>query len=291
MARLRDRLPGNAPGDFYVDRSCIDCGTCAGVAPEVFAAGDGHHLVRRQPEDAAAERRAEMAVVACPTASIGSTRKRDLRPAAAAFPEPLEGGVWFLGYTARASFGGWSWLIRRPEGNVMVDSPRAAGPLLSRIEALGGVALLVLTHRDDVADHEAIARRLRCPRVMHEADVDRDTRRVERQVGGTDPIPLAHDLLLIPTPGHTPGHCVLLKGDRFLFAGDHLSASEDGAELEASREYCWHDWSEQVRSTERLLDHRFSWVLPGHGRIYRGSSPASARAALERCLARMRGTR
>jgi glyoxylase-like metal-dependent hydrolase (beta-lactamase superfamily II)/ferredoxin len=288
MARLRDRLPGNADGDFYVDRSCIDCGTCAALAPEVFAAGDGHHLVHRQPAGAAAERRAEMAIVACPTASIGTARKRDLRPAAGAFPERLEDDVWFLGYTARDSFGAWSWLIRRSEGNVMVDSPRAAEPLLRRIEALGGVALLVLTHRDDVADHESIARRFRCPRVMHEADVDQGTRKVERQVGGSEPIALARDLLLIPTPGHTPGHCVLLHDGRFLFSGDHLFASEDGGELEASREYCWHDWSEQIRSTERLLDHRFSWVLPGHGRVFRASSPASARAALERCLARMR---
>ncbi|MGZ5426499.1 MAG: 4Fe-4S domain-containing protein, partial [Thermoanaerobaculia bacterium] len=36
MARLAERLPENAPGDFYVDRTCIDCATCRQMAPEVF---------------------------------------------------------------------------------------------------------------------------------------------------------------------------------------------------------------------------------------------------------------
>jgi len=33
----------------------------------------------------------------------------------------------------------------------------------------GGVAMLVLSHRDDVADHAAIRRRFGCTRVMHRA--------------------------------------------------------------------------------------------------------------------------
>ena len=37
MARLADRYPDNADGDLYVDRTCIDCGTCRHVAPAVFA--------------------------------------------------------------------------------------------------------------------------------------------------------------------------------------------------------------------------------------------------------------
>jgi hypothetical protein len=54
--------------------------------------------------------------------------------------------------------------------NVLIDSPRAASPLLKRLEALGGVSKLFLTHRDDVLDYRfecvlpATAAASGCPR-------------------------------------------------------------------------------------------------------------------------------
>ena len=33
MANLPDRLPENVPGEFYVDRSCIDCDACVEACP------------------------------------------------------------------------------------------------------------------------------------------------------------------------------------------------------------------------------------------------------------------
>ena len=75
--------------------------------------------------------------------------------------------------------------------------------------------------------------------------------------------------LAVPTPGHTTGHCALLVQDRFLFTGDHLDWDRDGQRLAASEDYCWHSWTEQVESMERLADYRFEWVLPGHGQRVR----------------------
>ena len=135
MAKLSERLPENVPGDFYVDRTCIDCATCRQMAPEVFAQGRGFSYVSGQPGDAAAESRALRALVSCPTGSIGAGRRaKETREAASAFPEPVGGDVFFCGYTSEKSFGAWSWLVRRPEGNVLVDSPRAAAPLLAGLD-------------------------------------------------------------------------------------------------------------------------------------------------------------
>jgi len=36
MANLEKRLPENAPGDFFVDSTCIDCDACRQIAPAVF---------------------------------------------------------------------------------------------------------------------------------------------------------------------------------------------------------------------------------------------------------------
>jgi glyoxylase-like metal-dependent hydrolase (beta-lactamase superfamily II)/ferredoxin len=275
MARLAERLPENAPGEFYVDRSCIDCDTCRRVAPKVFSESDGASVVHTQPETEADRLRALMALVACPTASIGTVSKTDANPGVRAFPEPLteNGNVSFCGFTAESSFGAWSWLIERPEGNVLVDSPRAAGPLLKALENRGGVATLFLTHRDDVADHEALRARFGCERVLHADDVTAGTRGVERKIAGLEPVALAPDLLAIPTPGHTRGHAVLLFKNQFLFTGDHLAWSERRGHLVAFRDACWYSWAEQTRSMERLLDFSFEWVLPGHGQRFQARSP------------------
>jgi glyoxylase-like metal-dependent hydrolase (beta-lactamase superfamily II)/ferredoxin len=288
MAKLAQRLADNAPGEFYVDRTCIDCDTCTRIAPAVFAEGDDHSYVFRQPEGETETRRALMALVACPTASIGTVSHVDAGPGVAAFPEPLAENIFFLGFTSRDSFGAWSYLIRRPEGNVLVDSPRAAAPLLDRIEKLGGARVLFLTHRDDVADHDALRRRFGCERILHADDVTAETRSIERQLAGEEPVRLADDLLAIPTPGHTAGHAVLLHREEALFTGDHLAWSPERRRLIAFHDACWYSWSRQMASMERLLDHRFESIFPGHGAGWRAPSAASMRAELERCIAWMR---
>jgi glyoxylase-like metal-dependent hydrolase (beta-lactamase superfamily II) len=82
---------------------------------------------------------------------------------------------------------------------------------------------------------------------------------------GEGPWELAPGFLAIATPGHTKGHCVLLVQDRFLFTGDHLDWDRHALELAASEAYCWHSWSMQAESMERLVSYHFEWVLPGHG--------------------------
>jgi glyoxylase-like metal-dependent hydrolase (beta-lactamase superfamily II) len=72
------------------------------------------------------------------------------------------------------------------------------------------------------------------------------------------------------------------------FTGDHLWWSPVRRMLSASRSVDWYSWDEQLRSLEKLLDHDFRWVLPGHGRTFRADSPAAMRRELERGLRRLR---
>ena len=287
MARLAARLDENAPGAFFVDDSCIDCDACRQIAPATFARSRrlGQSFVAAQPVGADGEARALMAVVACPTASIGTSPKRPIGAAASAFPERLEDDVYYCGWHAEASYGAASYLIVRPTGNVLVDSPRAARPLFERIDALGGVRTLVLSHRDDVADHAAFARRYGCERVMHAADAC--ALPIERRIRGDEPVALDDELTLIPVPGHTRGSMALLLRDKFLFTGDHLWLDEDDLRLDMGRGVCWYSWPDQLRSLARLRDFRFQWVLPGHGRRFRADSPAAMRAALDETIARL----
>ncbi len=287
MAQPALRLSGNVPGPLFVDESCIDCDLCRQIAPETFASAHRRSIVSHQPQSERDRLRAAVALVTCPTASIGGAAKTDVRRAVESLPEPLGQDVYFCGYASEDSFGAASYFIRRPAGNVLVDSPRAAKPLMDRLDALGGVRLMFLTHRDDVADHEAYRRRFGCERVLHAADVSADTRGVERRVTGLEPVELAPDLRVIPTPGHTRGSQVLLwKGH--LFTGDHLWGTDAGDGLEAGHSVCWYSWEEQTRSMERLLAYDFGWVLPGHGRRHQRDAPQMKRE-LQELVAEMRG--
>jgi glyoxylase-like metal-dependent hydrolase (beta-lactamase superfamily II)/ferredoxin len=266
MASPARRLDHNAPGDFFVDSSCIDCDTCRWMAPETFIARDGQASVARQPDGDGERLRAEMALLSCPTASIGTLERHDLDRAQHALPDPVDGPVFHCGYHDEASFGATSYLVVRPEGNLLVDCPRFTAPLVRRIEAMGGVRHLFLTHRDDVGDHRQFRERFGCERILHARDVTRDTRDVERVIEGEEPVELDGETLLLPVPGHTPGSTCLLFRGTYLFTGDHLAWSPGRGHVYAFRDACWYSWTEQITSMRRLAQQRFEWVLPGHGR-------------------------
>ena len=287
MAQVALRLDSNVPGDFFVDSSCIDCDACRVIAPAVFHDAGDHSAVHHQPVTEAEMLAAQRALISCPTASIGTVEKHDLHAAVASLPERIDGDVYRCGYTSESSFGAISYLIRAADGNLLIDSPRYTLPLVKNIETLGGVRRMLLTHQDDVADHEKFHERFGCDRVLHHDDVHGRTQSVELQPEGTDPLEIAPGVLMIPTPGHTRGHAVFLHGGRFLFTGDHLAWSEARGHLYAFRSACWYSWSEQIRSMERLLDYSFEWVLPGHGHPIH-LPPDAMHASLERCVAWMK---
>ncbi|PYS58041.1 MAG: MBL fold metallo-hydrolase [Acidobacteria bacterium] len=285
MANLALRLPENIPGDFYVDSTCIDCDACRQIAPETFTEDHDTSIVHHQPANAGEIKRALMALVACPTASIGTIEHHDAHLGIDAFPQNIAENVYFCGFTAESSFGAWSYFIARPEiegGNVLIDSPRFATQLGKKIEAAGGVNTMFLTHRDDVADHARFAKKFGCQRIMH-ADDGAGQRGIERVINGDHPVELDHDLVAIPVPGHTRGHMILLYRNKYLFTGDHLAWSPNRETLTAFRSVCWYSWEAQTHSMEKLLDYDFEWVLPGHGRIHHDSHE-NMRAHLERCI-------
>jgi glyoxylase-like metal-dependent hydrolase (beta-lactamase superfamily II) len=130
---------------------------------------------------------------------------------------------------------------------------------------LGGVAKIFLTHRDDVADAAKYAKHFGAKRIIHEGDKS-GMPDAEIFLEGMEPISMGRDFLIIPTPGHTRGHSVLLYKNKYLFSGDHLWWSRRTRHLGASRRHNWHSWKKQIDSIKRLQDYSFDWVLPGHGR-------------------------
>jgi glyoxylase-like metal-dependent hydrolase (beta-lactamase superfamily II)/ferredoxin len=264
MAALTKKLTNNAPGEFFVDSTCINCDTCRQLAPAVFGEANDFSYVRAQPEDADTRRAALRALIACPTGSIGAACKTDVRSVVRDFPLPLAQDVYYCGFNSPKSYGGNSYFVRHPGGNWLIDSPRWVDYLAGRFEELGGVAFIFLTHRDDVADAEEYAKRFGSQRIIHRLELSAQPG-AERVLEGREALQLAPEFLAVPTPGHTRGHMVLLYRNQFLFAGDHLWWSRERGRLNASRSVCWYSWPQQTESMATLAAYSFEWVLPGHG--------------------------
>ncbi len=287
MAHLNQRRPQNVSGDFYVDSTCIDCDTCRWMVPEVFHSAGEQSAVYHQPANETERLRSLQALLACPTASIGTVEKpQDIQDAQLSFPIPVADNVYHCGYHSEDSYAATSYLIQHPEGNILVDSPRFAAPLVKRLEEMGGIRYMYLTHRDDVADHQKYAEHFGCKRILHQDDITRGTRDVEIQLTDTEPHQLMTDVLIIPVPGHSKGHTVLLYKNKFLFTGDHLAWSRSLEQLVAFRDFCWYSWSEQIKSMRKLANYSFEWVLPGHGRRYHADAE-TMQHQMQQCLAWM----
>lgn len=281
MATLEKRRSQNVVGEFYVDETCIDCDTCRWVSPETFRRVEGQSAVCHQPATSEERLKALQALLCCPTASIGTAVKAtDIQTVQATFPLPIEENVYHCGYHSEQSYAATSYFIQHPQGNILIDSPRFAAPLAKRLAEMGGVRWLFLTHRDDVADWDRYRQHFGCTAILHCRDISENTRDVEMQLTSDEPMALTEELLMIPVPGHTRGHAVLLYRDKFLFSGDHLAGSSSGQHLTAFRNHCWYSWDEQIESMRKLQNYSFEWILPGHGRRYHGD-----RATMQQQLA------
>jgi glyoxylase-like metal-dependent hydrolase (beta-lactamase superfamily II)/ferredoxin len=264
MANPKKRVHENVPGDFFVDSTCIDCDACRQIAPSVFGEAAATSFVRTQPVSSNDRRQALRALLACPTGSIGCLGDDDPKAVMNDFPLLIEEPVYYCGYNSPKSYGGNSYFIRDAAGNWLIDSPKFVTPLVRRLESLGGIAHIFLTHRDDVADAQEYAKHFGSRRIIHRDELSSQPE-AELILEDGGPWELAPGLLAIATPGHTRGHCVLLFQNRFLFTGDHLDWDREALRLSASEDYCWYSWSEQAASMERLAEYPFEWVLPGHG--------------------------
>lgn len=259
---MRERHRENAPGAWYVDRDCINCKAAQTVAPGLIIERGGQSVFAHQPESASELIAAWRARLLCPTASIHAEGLSD--PPPDIFPEPMTDGVFRLGFNARHSWGAHSFFVTRARGNAMIDAPRWTKHVVEAIEARGGLAMVLLTHRDDVADAERYASHFGARVFIH--DDDRAAAPYASDIfKGREPIALDDDLRVIPLPGHTKGSVGYLFDERCLFSGDSLSWSFEQSNLRASRQVCWYSWPEQIDSLRRLAEQRFEWVFAGHG--------------------------
>lgn len=106
----------------------------------MFTEVGGMSAVTRQPQTREEELACAQALLSCPTFSIhadgdASRSSKDLLQAAKeSLPAPVPGvpGVFHTGYHTERSYAATPYLIQRPAGNILVDSPRFNPTLVRR---------------------------------------------------------------------------------------------------------------------------------------------------------------
>lgn len=275
MARLDQQHPLDVAGEWFVDTRCIACGAARHWAPDLVGADDdGLSFMTRQPAGPDEEAAMWRAAVACPTQSIGHRDVR--RPPVAPFPFELTPGVLAMGNNSRSSFGAHSYLVPRADGNLLVDSPRFLGSLAERVDELGGIAHVLLSHRDDVADADRWADRYGARVWIHEADAAAAPFATD-VVHGSDAVTVAPGVVLVPIPGHTRGSVAVHVDDRWLFTGDSLHWNVRRQQLDVFPDQTWHSWDELAASMDVLAALNVEWVFTGHGMWHQVGTEAYAR--------------
>src|SRR5438309_11330020 len=125
MARFENKNINCAPGPLFVDNTCIDCGTCYHIAPEIFKADESSQsYVVRQPLNSLEWQKAKEATVSCPVNSIGARESEEFVKAEINLPGHIVDGIYYCGYTSQKSYGDTSYLIIYLQGNIFVYSSR-----------------------------------------------------------------------------------------------------------------------------------------------------------------------
>lgn len=166
----------------------------------------------------------------------------------------------------RDTLGGTAYLIILENSNLLIDCPAWDDTTLNFLQNQGGVASLLITHRDGIGKAQAIQEALGCAIAIQEQEA--------YLLPGASVTLFQHSATLTPqtraiwTPGHTPGSaCLYYAGfGGVLFTGRHLLPTPQTALSLVKTAKTFH-WPRQLQSARSLLEQftpeTLSWVCPG----------------------------
>lgn len=145
---------------------------------------------------------------------------------------------------------------------VIVDMPAESSQTLEAVGDLRVIAVLLThTHPDHWPDYDLVKGATDAPVLCHPAEQGMPAEKIDRPLADGDHLAVGGlSLLVIHTPGHTPGSCCFLLG-RYLIAGDTLFPGGPGHSNSPQ------ELQQNIASiTERLYTlPGDTLVLPGHG--------------------------
>ncbi len=181
-----------------------------------------------------------------------------------------------------------TYLVETQGSLVLIDAGINGDPVLRYLERTGispsSVELVIITHHH--YDHVDGLQRIREATGARVAAHRDEAPLIERATGIRPDILLEHNstvkgLLVIHTPGHTPGHIALLDpGREALFTGD-LVYEKNGELHEIPRHYSM-DPDRNRESIRSLLGYSFKHLLPSHGDPVLGNAKKKLQELVEK---------
>lgn len=158
--------------------------------------------------------------------------------------------------------GTFSYLIQRPQGNLLVDTPPVTDAVLAALTAMGGVAALFLTDASHTAKAYTIVEKFGCAVIAHEKEGDA-TGLPEVQTFFED-IQWTPEIRLLALPGRTNGSAgVYYEPQRALFTGDLVTYDGETFVLGLTPQDA--NRMEKRASILRLVQIPFQTILRAHG--------------------------
>lgn len=146
----------------------------------------------------------------------------------------------------------------------MIDIPRYNSKLANTLELEGGVQKIIVTHSDNIADHQKWKDRFpNLQRIIHRADAKETAGEFELKLEGGGIWNPSSDVQIIHTPGHTAGSLSILvrtKKDVVVFTGDHLAYSASRKGLEGFKRYNHGNVGVQSESIRLLASSNFDFT-------------------------------
>ena len=217
---------------------------------------------------------------------------------------PNVADVYFVGHHNAGSFGAAPYLLLAPSSSsskptwILVDTPKYSKKAVEVVESLtgpDGPSHLVLTHVDDTADHNLWKEHFpNMKRIFHSGDLGKynwvgdetledveillkscsfDHQLQHFDLNGT-PIETENSepVVLVHTPGHSPGSISLLKkptnegAPGVLFTGDtYAYTTRDGGHGSGFPRYNKESLEVQSKILRQLVDLDWQVLAPGHG--------------------------
>jgi glyoxylase-like metal-dependent hydrolase (beta-lactamase superfamily II) len=261
---------------WQIHRRCTNCDVARQVAPGLIGEENGRSVILRQPVGEAEARAMNAAAHACHVGAIQPIGGLP-DPAADPYPMPLDDKVYLCGHNSSASAAANSYLLRRPAGLMMIDTPLFSNALAARYETLGTITDVLLTHRDHAPHGQRYADRFGARLWIHEGDLDAAPG-ADQIIRGTEPAEIAEGVTVYPLYGHTEGSVVFVADDTYCFSGDNFYWSRTTGDIEVFESVTWLSMRDQAASLQRIVPRlRFEWLLPGHGDRRRLPAPEMAR--------------
>lgn len=179
--------------------------------------------------------------------------------------QKIDDEVYVCGFNSPKTLGGNSYFVQHKAGNWLFSTPRFNSQLVKKLEGMGGVSNIFIPLRDDAGEAEKFAQHFKAKRIIHRHEVEAQPH-AEEVLHETETYEYQPEFMLVPTPGHTEGHMMMLYKQKYLFSGNSLFYDEEFSRLDVCNPLATrYSFEEQTMSLEKLLVLDFEWLLPSRG--------------------------